>query len=226
VQQPEQLDQLLPDARVLPEQRGRLVERRVRRTDEPAQGRHQHPRQPLRPRRQRCRVGWAFRFQQPRAAIEPQRVVDVQQPPDALSQAGLLRAGLPLGEPCFLHEIGPAPAVRVQVLELEPGALTARDLLGVGLLHTAKDDEAKRKALDTLLSAEKLFAEEATQSTDPLTPRWGSVSCRTFIGVAYKMLGRNAEAIDYFNRALAEHPSDHIARQELAAITTKEEAKP
>ena len=99
-------------------------------------------------------------------------------------------------------------------------------LLGVGLLHTAKDDEAKRKALDTLLSAEKLFAEEATQSTDPLTPRWGSVSCRTFIGVAYKMLGRNAEAIDYFNRALAEHPSDHIARQELAAITTKEEAKP
>lgn len=99
-------------------------------------------------------------------------------------------------------------------------------LVGVGLLHTAKDDEAKRKALDTLLAAEKLFAEEATHSADPLSPRWGSVSCRTFIGVAYKMLGRNAEAIDYFNRALAEHPSDHIARQELAAITTKEQAKP
>ena len=99
-------------------------------------------------------------------------------------------------------------------------------LVGVGLLHTAKDDEAKRKALDTLLAAEKLFAEEATHSADPLSPRWGSVSCRTFIGVAYKMLGRNAEAIDYFNRALAEHPSDHIARQELAAITNKEEAKP
>lgn len=99
-------------------------------------------------------------------------------------------------------------------------------LLGVGLLHTAKDDDAKRKALDTLLAAEKLFAEEATHSADPLSPRWGSVSCRTFIGVAYKMLGRNAEAIDYFNRALAEHPSDHIARQELAAITTKEQAKP
>ncbi|MBU6171422.1 MAG: tetratricopeptide repeat protein [Verrucomicrobia bacterium] len=99
-------------------------------------------------------------------------------------------------------------------------------LVGVGLLHTAKDDEAKRKALDTLLAAEKLFAEEVTHSADPLTPRWGSASCRTFIGVAYKMLGRNAEAIDYFNRALAEHPSDHIARQELAAITSKEEAKP
>jgi len=99
-------------------------------------------------------------------------------------------------------------------------------LVGVGLLHTAKDDEAKRKALDTLLAAEKLFAEEATHSADPLSPRWGSVSCRAFIGVAYKMLGRNAEAIDYFNRALAEHPSDHIARQELAAITSKEDAKP
>jgi len=99
-------------------------------------------------------------------------------------------------------------------------------LLGVGLVHTAKDDEDKRKALDALLAAEKLFAEEATHSADPLSPRWGSVSCRTFIGVAYKMLGRNAEAIDYFNRALAEHPSDHIARKELAAITSKEQAKP
>ncbi len=99
-------------------------------------------------------------------------------------------------------------------------------LLGVGLLHTAKDDDAKRKALNTLLAAEKLFADEATQSTDPLSPRWGVGSCRTFIGVAYKMLGRNTEAIDYFNRALADHPSDHIARHELAAITSKEQAPP
>lgn len=99
-------------------------------------------------------------------------------------------------------------------------------LLGVGLVHTAKDDEDKRKALETLLTAEKLFAEEATQSGDALSPRWGVGSCRTFIGVAYKMLGRNAEAIDYFNRALAEHPCDHIARQELAAIISKEQAKP
>jgi tetratricopeptide (TPR) repeat protein len=99
-------------------------------------------------------------------------------------------------------------------------------LLGVGLVHTAKDDESKRKALNTLLAAEKLFAEEATKAADPLSPRWGSVSCRTFIGVAYKMLGRNAEAIDYFNRVLAEQPLDHIARQELAAITAKVEVKP
>jgi tetratricopeptide (TPR) repeat protein len=99
-------------------------------------------------------------------------------------------------------------------------------LLGVGLLHTAKDDDAKRKALNTLLAAEKLFADEATQSTDPLNPRWGAGNCRTFIGVAYKMLGRNTEAINYFNRALADHPSDHIARQELAAITSKEQATP
>lgn len=99
-------------------------------------------------------------------------------------------------------------------------------LLGVGLVHTAKDDESKRKALDTLLAAEKLFAKEADQAVDPLSPRWGSFSCRTFIGVAYKMLGRNTEAVDYFNRALAEQPSDHIARQELAAITTKEQAEP
>ena len=45
------------------------------------------------------------------------------------------------------------------------------------------------------------------------------------------MLGRNAEAIDYFNRALAEHPSDHVARQELSVLlakqeTTKEPGKP
>lgn len=98
-------------------------------------------------------------------------------------------------------------------------------LLGVGLVHTAKDDEAKHKALETLLAAEKLFAEEAAQTGDPLSPRWGSGSCRTFIGVAYKMLGRNAEAIDYFNRALAEQPSDHIAQQQLAAITKEETNK-
>jgi tetratricopeptide (TPR) repeat protein len=113
-----------------------------------------------------------------------------------------------------------------EAVRLGPKNPRVKYLLGIGLVHTAKDDESKRKALDTLLTAEKLFTEEAAQAGDPLSPRWGSASCRTFIGVAFKMLGRNAEAVDYFNRALAEQPSDHIARQELAAITTKVQAEP
>lgn len=91
-------------------------------------------------------------------------------------------------------------------------------LLGTGLFHTAKDAEDYRKALDSLLAAEKLFIAEAKQPPPPLAPRWGLSSCRTFIGLTLVKLGKHDRAAEYLKKALAEHPNDHIARAELAKL--------
>jgi tetratricopeptide (TPR) repeat protein len=95
-----------------------------------------------------------------------------------------------------------------------------RYLLGTGRFHTAKNHAAYREALHTLLAAEKLFIAEAKRPPKPLDPRWGLSSCRTFIGLAYLKLGEQAHAAQYFRKALADHPNDHVAARELAKITT------
>jgi tetratricopeptide (TPR) repeat protein len=95
-----------------------------------------------------------------------------------------------------------------------------RYLLGTGRFHTAKNHAAYREALATLLAAEKLFIAEAKRPPKPFEPRWGLSSCRTFIGLAYLKLGEQAHAADYFRKALADHPNDHIAARELARITS------
>ena len=96
-----------------------------------------------------------------------------------------------------------------------------RYLLGTGRFHTAKNHAAYREALHTLLAAEKLFIAEAKRPPKPLDPRWGLSSCRTFIGLAYLKLGEQAHAADYFRKALADHPNDHVAARELAKITSQ-----
>ena len=96
-----------------------------------------------------------------------------------------------------------------------------RYLLGTCQFHTAKKPAAQREALATLLSAEKLFAAEAQRAAGPLEPRWGRSSCLTFIGRTYELLGQRAEAADYFRKALAEHPADHVAKEGLARVTER-----
>jgi tetratricopeptide (TPR) repeat protein len=93
-----------------------------------------------------------------------------------------------------------------------------RYLLGTGLFHTAKDANGYREALNTLLTAEKLFIAESKQAPTPLAPRWGISSCRTFIGRTLVALGEKDRAAEYFRKSLAEHPNDHIARTELAKL--------
>jgi len=95
-----------------------------------------------------------------------------------------------------------------------------RYLLGTGRFHTAKNHAAYREALHTLLAAEKLFIAEAKRPPKPLDPRWGLSSCRTFIGLAYLKLGEQAHAAQYFRKALADHPNDHVAARELAKINS------
>jgi tetratricopeptide (TPR) repeat protein len=93
-----------------------------------------------------------------------------------------------------------------------------RWLLGTGLLHTAKNQADRRKALETLLAAEKLFEQEASRPPAPFEPRWGHGSCRTFIGRAYLELDDKEQAARWFRLALAVHPNDHIAKRELAKL--------
>ena len=94
-----------------------------------------------------------------------------------------------------------------------------RYLLGAGLLHTAKDNHDRKAALKALLEAETFFAAEAKRPAKPFEPRWGRSSCLTFIGKTYEQLGEPAKAADYFRKALAEHPADHIAKDGLARVT-------
>ena len=96
-----------------------------------------------------------------------------------------------------------------------------RYLLGTCQFHTAKKPAAQRQALATLLAAEKLFAAEAQHTGGPLEPRWGRSSCLTFIGRTYELLGQRAEAADYFRKALAEHPADHVAKEGLARVVER-----
>ncbi len=96
-----------------------------------------------------------------------------------------------------------------------------RYLLGTGQFHTARRAAAQREALTTLLAAETLFAAEAQRLGGPLEPRWGRSSCLTFIGRTYELLGQRAEAANYFRQALAEHPSDHVAKEGLARVVER-----
>jgi tetratricopeptide (TPR) repeat protein len=94
-----------------------------------------------------------------------------------------------------------------------------RYLLGTGLFHTAKDEPGYRQALEELIAAEKLFITESEKAPAPFAPRWGLSSCRTFIGRTLVILGEKERAAEYFRKALAEHPNDHIARAELSRIS-------
>jgi len=86
-----------------------------------------------------------------------------------------------------------------------------RYLLGVGQLHTATDAAGLQEALNTLLAAEKLFSHELKRPAKPFAPRWGHSSCLSFIGKTYETMGKHADALVYYRKALAMHPADHAA---------------
>jgi tetratricopeptide (TPR) repeat protein len=115
---------------------------------------------------------------------------------------------------------GPRVA-RHQRLALEHGASNPRVqyLLGMCRFHTANKPTEWQAALQTLLKAEKLFAEEAKTTAAPLDPRWGQSSCLTFLGRTCELLGQRKEAADYFRKALAMHPADHLAREGLKNVS-------
>ena len=96
-----------------------------------------------------------------------------------------------------------------------------RYLLGTCQFHTAKKPAALREALASFLAAEELFRAEAQRAPGPLEPRWGYSTCLTFIGRTYESLGQRSQAADYFRKALAEHPADHLAKEGLARVTEK-----
>lgn len=93
-----------------------------------------------------------------------------------------------------------------------------RYLQGAARFHVAKNHDDYREALDTLLAAEKLFIAEAKIPRKPLEPRWGLSNCRTFIGLTHLKLHQQKLAVDYFKKALADHPNDHIAARGLEKI--------
>ena len=94
-------------------------------------------------------------------------------------------------------------------------------LLGMCQFHTANKPAEWQAALQTLLKAEKLFEAEAKTIAAPLDPRWGYDSCLTFLGRTYELLGQRKEAVDYFRKAVAMHPADHLAKEGLARVTER-----
>lgn len=108
-----------------------------------------------------------------------------------------------------------------QELALKYGASNPRVqyLLGMCQFHTAKKPAGWQAALQTLLKAEQLFEAEAKTTAAPLEPRWGHDSCLTFLGRTYELLGQRKEALDYFCKALAMHPADHLAKEGLKRVS-------
>jgi tetratricopeptide (TPR) repeat protein len=92
-------------------------------------------------------------------------------------------------------------------------------LLGTCQFHTARKPDALREALATLLKAERLFEAEAKVAPRPLDPRWGYATCLTFIGRTYELLDQPKEAAEYFRKALALQPSDHLAKEGLKRVS-------
>ena len=106
-------------------------------------------------------------------------------------------------------------------LALETGAQNPRVqyLLGTCQFHTAKKPAKQREALATFLKAQQLFEAEARRPGGPLDPRWGYDTCLTFIGRTYELLGEPTKAAEYFRKALALRPGDHLAKEGLARVT-------
>ena len=124
------------------------------------------------------------------------------------------------GNPLRGARFGPRVAKhRQQALEFGPQNPRVVYLLGMCQFHTAKKPAAQREALVSFLTADKLFAAEAQRASSPLEPRWGRSTCLTFIGRTYALLGQRTEAADYFRKALAQHPADHVAKEGLARVT-------
>jgi tetratricopeptide (TPR) repeat protein len=96
-----------------------------------------------------------------------------------------------------------------------------RYLFGMCQFHTASKPAAWQETLTTLLAAEKLFETESKRANDSPEPRWGRSSCLTFIGQTYERLGQKAKAAEYFRKALAEHPADHLAKAGLGRVAEK-----
>lgn len=94
-----------------------------------------------------------------------------------------------------------------------------RYLLGMCQFHTAKKAADWRETLVTLLAAEELFETESNRANSPLNPRWGRSSCLTFIGMTYERLNESAQAVEYFRKALSQHPADHLAQEGLTRLT-------
>lgn len=112
---------------------------------------------------------------------------------------------------------------RHREMALENGASNPRVqyLLGMCELHTANKPAKWRAALQTLLRAEKLFQAEAETAATPLEPRWGYDSCLTFIGRTYELLRDPKNAAAYYQKALAMHPTDHVAKEGLRRLSVK-----
>ncbi len=108
-----------------------------------------------------------------------------------------------------------------QALKHGPGNPRVRYLLGTGQFHIAKDAGGKREALNTLLAAEKLFNAEVKQPVKGFEPRWGYVSCLTFIARSYESQGQQTEALAYYRKALAANPADQVAREGVARLKGK-----
>lgn len=117
-------------------------------------------------------------------------------------------------------KFGPRVAKRRE-LALKRGAPAPRVqyLLGMREFHTANKPAEWQAALQTLLKAGKLFEAEAKTTAAPITPRWGYDSCLTFIGRTCELLGQQKEAADYFRKALAMHPADHLAKEGLKRVS-------
>ncbi|MBL9114684.1 MAG: tetratricopeptide repeat protein [Verrucomicrobiaceae bacterium] len=102
---------------------------------------------------------------------------------------------------------------------LEHGSDNPRVLYLVGMcqFHTNRMEEAAT----TLAKAAECFEHQPNTVSLPNKPAWGRSSCLCFLGQAYEKLGRQAEALDCFQKALKLHPTDRLAAAGAQRLRSK-----
>jgi len=142
----------------------------------------------------------------PAARREPR----VARRADGMKIDGNLLRGARLGPRVAKH--------RQQALEFGPQNPRVSICWDVPVSHREKAGGAPRGA-GFVAGRRKNFHGGSPTHFGALEPRWGHSSCLTFIGRTYELLGRRPEAADYYRRALAAHPADHLAREGLARVS-------
>lgn len=105
---------------------------------------------------------------------------------------------------------------RKLAIEHGPQNPRVRYLVGTILLHTAKNDDDRRAALESMMLAESLYQKEADQAAGD--PRWGRDACLAFIGMIHADLHEPETAASYFRRSLAIQPNNPLAKAGLASL--------
>ena len=149
-------------------------------------------------------------------AVKTLKAAVAQRPEDGDSHAMLATLyGMRISRrPLTAVWLGPLVQKHLKAAKIAgPDNPRVRYLEGAGALNRARDSHAISTALDILLQAERLFAEETFAPKTSWDADWGRPQNLIFIGEAYEKLDNSEEAMIWYERALRASPTSSRAKK-------------